>query len=147
MSCVAPRLQCTRGGQSDRNDALLVSFAQDPQGAVSVVNIIGVQTTQLRYADCRTVEDFEHRVIPDGTRGSVMPGSEFQDLARLSLIENRGHPHTHSRAHESMSRVVLTHVLRTAPRRECASRGGPARNRGTRQAVLRGVGQPGAQRR
>ena len=74
-----------------------------------------------------------------------MPGSEFQDL-RLSLIENR-HPHTHSRTHESMPRVVLTHVLRTAPRRECASRGGPARNRGTRQTVLRGVGQPGAQRR
>ena len=74
-----------------------------------------------------------------------MPSRELQDLVGLTLIENRGHPHTHPWAHESVPRVVLTHVLRTAPRRECASRGGPARNRGTRQAVLRRVGQPGAQ--
>ena len=62
-----------RAGTAEGDDALLGPFAEHAQRRALEVDVIAVQTGQLRNADRGAVERFEHRVIAQVQRGRPPP--------------------------------------------------------------------------
>ena len=90
---------------SDRHEPLLAALAEHPDGRVFEVDVVDVQTHELRHAQTRTVEELEDRPVARRRRGRV-PGrlDDRRDLLDGERVRQRsGEPGTH----DARGRVVV----------------------------------------
>ena len=137
-----------RAGSAERDDALLGPLAEHAQRRALEVDVIAVQTGQLRDADRGAVERFEHRVIAQ-LHGVARRRALGESVEHSAHTFRGGHARKRAAAlgrDEPQARVVRHQAFLGGPPEESpGSRSAPGECR-TRISALGRAPQPLAQR-
>ena len=124
-----------RGRLAERHEALLAALARDPENAVVHVHAVAGQTHDLRNAKPRSVEELEHRPIPQA-EGTLRVG-RLQERLDLVLTQGLRQRQTDAGILQVDRRVLRKFQMRGREGIEAANRRQGARRRARRQAARR----------
>ena len=143
-----PGLDRPPGRVADRDGALLVPLAEHPNDPPISIEIVEIESAQLRDPDPGRIQQLEHGHIADADRPSGLagPGDCLGEHGRgIGLLEGRRQGADGPRRLQTGRRILRDQLLLLGPEEEHPDRGGSPLQRGPGTPVRLLVGQPAAQ--
>ena len=139
-----PVLQSPGGGQPVRHGALLTALAQDPQGALGVVEVGDIEADELADPYAGRIERLDDGQVPHG-QGVPVRGEVGGDLEQVRGLLSRQHPGqavVDTRGAQARGDVGGEQPFLEGPGREGSYRGGAAGQGGARMPARGQCGEP-----